>query len=170
MYILSHSSEKRGLRSAFLSRKMLQNFLYLHKKKNSSSFFRFSFWATFIFPFMNALVYVDIDQGIHKGKNESCSKWKTKKITWVFFLYKYRKFWSISLEFNLERKLFILDVWVGKSDIKWPQNKNLYVCKWADIGCLDSYLSVGVNWGGIGGFIGGILRTGKSKFIFLRSP
>ena len=59
---------------------------------------------------MNALVYVDIDQGIHKGKNESCSKWKTKKTTWVFFLYEYRKFWSVSLEFKLERKTFILDV------------------------------------------------------------
>ena len=59
---------------------------------------------------MNALVYVDIDQGIHKGEDESCSKWKTKKTTWVFFLYKYRKFWSISLEFKLERKSFILEV------------------------------------------------------------
>ena len=59
---------------------------------------------------MNALVYVDIDQGIHKGKNESCSKWKTKKTTWVFFLYKYRKFWSFSSEFKLERKTLILEV------------------------------------------------------------
>ena len=34
-------------------------------KENPSSFFHFSFRATFIFPFMNALVYVDIDQGGH---------------------------------------------------------------------------------------------------------
>ena len=33
-----------------------------------------------------------------------------KKTTWVFFLYKYRKFLSISSEFKLERKLFILEV------------------------------------------------------------
>ena len=59
---------------------------------------------------MNALVYVDIDQGIHKGKNESFSKSKTKKTTLVFFLYKYRKFLSISSEFKLERKSFILEV------------------------------------------------------------
>ena len=51
---------------------------------------------------MNALAYVDIDQGIHKGKNE--------KTTWVFSLYKYRKFRSVSLEFNLERKTSILEV------------------------------------------------------------
>ena len=35
---------------------------------------------------MNALVYVNIDHGIHKWKNKSCSKWKTKKTTWVFLL------------------------------------------------------------------------------------
>ena len=64
---------------------------------------------------MNALVYVNIDQGIHKGKNESCLKWKTKKTTWVFFLYEYRKFWSISSEFKLERKTFILEVCIASS-------------------------------------------------------
>ena len=59
---------------------------------------------------MNALVFVNIDQGIQKGENESCSKWKTKKTTWVFFLYKYRKFWNVSSEVKLERKSFILEV------------------------------------------------------------
>ena len=33
-----------------------------------------------------------------------------KKTTRVFFLYKYRKFWSFFLEFKLERKSFILKV------------------------------------------------------------
>ena len=33
--------------------------------ENPCSFFRFSFRATLFFPLMNALVYVDIDQGIH---------------------------------------------------------------------------------------------------------
>ena len=41
---------------------------------------------------------------------ESCSKWKMKKTSWVFFLYEYRKFWSISSEFKLEHKTFILEV------------------------------------------------------------
>ena len=63
-----HTSKINVLCSSLNSKETLQNFLHLHKKKNSRSFFRFSFWANFIFPFMNALVYVDIDQGIHKGK------------------------------------------------------------------------------------------------------
>ena len=68
---LNHTSKIKVLRSSLNSRETLQNFLYLCKKKTQ---------------------VVDIDQGIHKGKNESCSKRKMKKTTWVFFLYKYRKF------------------------------------------------------------------------------
>ena len=33
-----------------------------------------------------------------------------KKTTWIFFLHKYRKFWSVSSEFKLEHKIFILEV------------------------------------------------------------
>ena len=33
-----------------------------------------------------------------------------QKTTWVFFLFKYRKFLSISLKIKLEHKLFILEV------------------------------------------------------------
>ena len=36
---------------------------------------------------MNALVYVDIDQGIHKGKMKVALNEKQKN-TWVVFLYK----------------------------------------------------------------------------------
>ena len=59
-----HSSEGRGLRSTF----QLQNLLYLMYKKTHvcSSFFHFSFRATLYL--MNVLVYLDIDQGIHKVK------------------------------------------------------------------------------------------------------
>ena len=35
------------------------------ENENSHSLFRFSFRATLFSPLMNALVYVDIDQGIH---------------------------------------------------------------------------------------------------------
>ena len=59
---------------------------------------------------MNALGYVDIDQGIFKVKMKVAQNVKVKKTTRVFFLYKYRKFWSISLEFKLEHKSFILEV------------------------------------------------------------
>ena len=58
---------------------MLQNLLCLWKK-NPCSFFCFSFRATFIFPFMNALGYVDIDQGIHKVKVKVAQNEKWKKL------------------------------------------------------------------------------------------
>ena len=107
-YILS-LFRKIGYDSTFWYREIIQNLLCLCKKK-TQVVFSFFISSNFNFYLMNALVYVDIDQGIHKGKNESCLKWKTKKTTWVFFLYEYRKFWSISSEFKLELKTFILEV------------------------------------------------------------
>ena len=50
------------------------------EKENLCSFFRFSFRATFIFSLMNALVYVDIDQGIYKGKIKVALNEKRKKL------------------------------------------------------------------------------------------
>ena len=38
----------------------------------------------FIFPLINALVYVDIGQGIHYGKNKVAWNEKQKKQLWVF--------------------------------------------------------------------------------------
>ena len=58
--------------------------------------------SNFHFSLMNFLVYFNIDQGIHSKNYYS----------WVFFLYEYRKFWSISSEFKLELKWFILEVWI----------------------------------------------------------
>ena len=43
-------------------------FAILLEYENPHRIFHFSFRATLFFPLMNALVYVDIDQGIHKGK------------------------------------------------------------------------------------------------------
>ena len=64
-----HSSEKRGLRSTFLSSEMLQNAICI-EKENPPSVFRFLFWAVLSFTlWMPGLVYVDIDRGIHKVQN-----------------------------------------------------------------------------------------------------
>ena len=41
--------------------------------------FCFSFRATLYFYLMNALVFVDIDQGIHKGKSKVAQNEKQKK-------------------------------------------------------------------------------------------
>ena len=84
--ILVHSSEKRGLRSTKCSSKMLQILLYfMYKKTHISSFFRFSFHATLYFYLMNALVYANIKQGIHKIKMKCKQKicgafWERSKI------------------------------------------------------------------------------------------
>ena len=48
----------------------------------------FSFRATLFFPLMNALDYVDRDQGIHKVAQHE----KRKKQLWVFVYIKYSKF------------------------------------------------------------------------------
>ena len=53
---------------------------------------------------MNAPVYVDIDQGIHKVKLKVALHEKWKKTTWVFFFYKYGKFWSIPQEQKVDLK------------------------------------------------------------------
>ena len=45
---------------------------------------------------MNAPVYVDIDQGIHKVKLKVARNEKQKKTSLVFFFYKHSKFWSVS--------------------------------------------------------------------------
>ena len=59
---------------------MLQNLPYLYKKK------------THVFFFVLHFEELVIDKGIHKGKMEVAQNEKQKKTTWVFFLYKYRKF------------------------------------------------------------------------------
>ena len=88
----NHSSEIRGLLSAKCSSETLQNLLYFMYKKNPRSFFRFSFRATLYFYLMNALVYVDIDQGTHKGKSKVAQNEKRKKLRGFFLYIKYIKF------------------------------------------------------------------------------
>ena len=58
-----HSSEIRGLCLMKWPSEMLQNLPYFCN--TYEVFFRFSFPATLFFPLMNALDYVDIEQGIH---------------------------------------------------------------------------------------------------------
>ena len=56
-------------------------------------FFHFSLHATLLFTFMNALVYVDISQGIHKVESKVAhNKKEMKKTTWVFLHIIYGKF------------------------------------------------------------------------------
>ena len=58
---------------------MLQNLVCLWKKKTHVVFLLFIL-SNFQFPLMNARVYVDIDQGIHKGKIKVALNEKRKKL------------------------------------------------------------------------------------------
>ena len=60
-----HSSEIRGLFLMKCPSEMLQNLSYFWNMKTQIIFFIFHFILYFIFSLMNALVYVDIDQGTH---------------------------------------------------------------------------------------------------------
>ena len=64
-YIYYHSSEIRGLCLMKCPSKMLQNLPYFIYTKIQSCFSHFSFHVTLFFSLMNALVYVNIDQGTH---------------------------------------------------------------------------------------------------------
>ena len=71
------------------------------EKENPSSFFHFSFRATFIFPLMNALVYVDIYQGIHKGKMKVARIEKRKKLLGFSFYMNIGNFEAFLRNLNL---------------------------------------------------------------------
>ena len=72
LMMLGHSSEIRGLCLMKLSSKTLQNLPYFWNKKTQIVFFvfHFSFPAMLLFYLMNALFYVDIDQGIRCNKSK----------------------------------------------------------------------------------------------------
>ena len=70
--------------------------------------FSFLILSNFDFYLINALVCVDIDQGIHKVKLKIAWNEKQKKTTWVFFIYKYDKFWRVLPEQNFISNLFFL--------------------------------------------------------------
>ena len=58
-------------------KKMLQNLVYFMYKKTHVVFFFFHFEQLSFFPY-ECLVYVDIDQGIHKGKSKVARNEKRK--------------------------------------------------------------------------------------------
>ena len=48
-------------------------------------------------------------------KIQSCMKWKPKKTIWVFFIQKYGKFWTFSLDNYIKHKLLIFEEWCTKN-------------------------------------------------------
>ena len=94
------------------SSETLQNLLYFMHKKTHVVFFVFHFMQLYILSY-DLMSTLNIDQGIHKVKIYSCTKWKTKKTTWVFLCIKYSKIWSILLEHFVERKPLISEECIG---------------------------------------------------------
>ena len=75
---MSHSSEIKGLCLMKWLSETLQNLPYFMYTKTQSCFFPFFIYnAILLFSLMNALVYDDIDQGIHwrKSKVARNEKW-----------------------------------------------------------------------------------------------
>ena len=89
-------------------------------KENPRSFFLFFILSNFHFALMNAQIYVERDQGIHKGKNEWCLKWKMKKLH-AFFLHKHSKFLSVLVWQKLKQKPLISEEW---SKLRQWNNEN----------------------------------------------
>ena len=65
IFMVEHSSEVRGLCLTKCPSEMLQNMPYFIYTKTQSCVFHFLFCATLFFPLISAIVYVDIDWGIH---------------------------------------------------------------------------------------------------------
>ena len=84
---------------------------YVYGKRKPMQFFSFFIQSNFHFPLMNALVYVDIDQGIHKGKTKVAINEKRKKTTWVFISINVANFEAFFSVFKLTKnRLFLKSV------------------------------------------------------------
>ena len=127
LYIYTtYTSKIKDLCSNLNSKEMLQNFLYLYKKKIQVVFFSFFILSNFHFYLINALVYVNIDQGIHNGKNEICSKWKAKKLIGFSFYINIKNFEAFFQNLNLSTKHLFWRCDIGGFQFQnWFSNSNL---------------------------------------------
>ena len=69
---------------------------------------------------MNALVYVDIDQGIYKGKMKVALNEKRKKLRGFSFFINIANFEAFLLVFKLTKNLFFLKSAWPRQEKKWP--------------------------------------------------
>ena len=98
---ITHLPINCSLCSTKSSNEMLQNLPYFIYMKAQSCFFRFSFRASLYFYLMNALVYVDIDQGIHKVKMKVARNEKQKKVLGLYFYMNIGNFEAFLRNLNL---------------------------------------------------------------------
>ena len=97
------ASKINNLRSSLNFEQMLQNLLYLYKKK-TQVVFSFFISSNFQFSLMNDLVHVDISQGIHKVKIKVTWNEKWKKLLGFSFYMNIGNFEAFLPNLNLSSK------------------------------------------------------------------
>ena len=93
----------------FLTPQNASNFAIFIEKESPCSFFRFSFQAILHFHLKNALIFVDIDKGIHKIKCKIAWNEKRIKLCGVSFSMNMANFEDLG-GLKVERKPLFLDV------------------------------------------------------------
>ena len=101
------------------------SFAIFIEKENPCPFFSSFISSNFEFYLMNALVYVDIEQGIYKVKLKVALKWKTKKTMWVFFSISMASFEAFPWTNKLSSNLFFLKIGTSTSNFFSEKNDNL---------------------------------------------
>ena len=90
-------------------------------KENPRSFFLFFILSNFHFALMNAQIYVERDQGIHKGEKWMLLEMKNEKTASILFLHKHSKFLSVLVWQKLKQKPLISEEW---SKLRQWNNEN----------------------------------------------
>ena len=99
-----YSLEERGLLSTFCSGEMLRILPYFMYKKTPAVFCLFFISCNFQFYLMNSMVYVDIDQGIHRWKMKVAWNEKGKKLLGFSFYINIGNFEAFLRNLNLSEK------------------------------------------------------------------
>ena len=96
-------------------------------KKKPSSFFSFFISSNFEFSLMNALVYVDIDRVIHKGKLKNALNEKRKKLRGFSFSINMANFEAFCRTKKLISNLFFLKSVYSSLPLDWPYFRNIKI-------------------------------------------
>ena len=93
----------------------------LHPNASKFAMFMFFISSNFTFSLMNALVYVNIGQGIHKGKSKVTWNEKRKKLLGFSFYIIIANFEAFSWTFSLSTNLLFSEVWYVLT-LQWCSN------------------------------------------------
>ena len=106
--ILSYPLQKKKVLGQLKNQEKCFKICYVYGKRKPTQFFSFFIQSNFHFPLMNALVYVDIDQGIHKGKMKVALNEKRKKLRGFSFSINIANFEAFLSVFKLTKNPLFL--------------------------------------------------------------